>query len=175
MLIDQEEEDRIDNVNELSSVFLDVMETYDGTNLEKLELFFQDLTLKTESDDNKDDFNIKYSDLALYIHTWGNTYDKDYKPVSELVDVKKMIKNIVSLPLYDDAKILEEKVAQIYKSFIFFGVSKNKRYRKIFIFGIPIIFNRLDFINKVSWWIPSAKLRARFRRHFTSKIDAEIY
>ncbi len=57
MLEDKEEDDRLDNVMELSSVLLDAEEFYEGTNKERLESFLLDLALKTDTDNIKEDDN----------------------------------------------------------------------------------------------------------------------
>lgn len=57
MLVTEKEEERIENIKELFSVFAESEEAYDGTNLEKLEQFLLDLSLKTDADNVKDDKN----------------------------------------------------------------------------------------------------------------------
>lgn len=57
MLEAADEQDRLDNVMELSSVLLDASEFYEGTNKEKLEAFLLDLALKTDTDNVSDDDN----------------------------------------------------------------------------------------------------------------------
>ena len=52
MLIEQKEEERIDNIKELLSVFKEQSDLYSGSNLEVLSEFLNDLALRTDADDD---------------------------------------------------------------------------------------------------------------------------
>ena len=57
MLVTDKEEERIENIKELFSVFAESAEAYSGTNIEKLEQFLLDLSLKTDADNKNDNKN----------------------------------------------------------------------------------------------------------------------
>lgn len=57
MLVTDKEEERIENIKELFSVFAESEEAYSGTNIEKLEQFLLDLSLKTDADNKNDNKN----------------------------------------------------------------------------------------------------------------------
>ena len=50
MLKNENEDERIDNIMELKSIMKDIMETQEGTNIEKLKNYLLDLALKTDVD-----------------------------------------------------------------------------------------------------------------------------
>ena len=53
-----DEEERIENVNEFRSVLSEAVETYGGDNVNVLASLLQDLTLRTDTDNRKDDDNV---------------------------------------------------------------------------------------------------------------------
>ena len=75
MLQQADEEDRIDNVLELKSIMKDIMESYEGTNQEKLKSFLLDLSLRTDVD------NINESDDKVKLMTFHQAKGLEYKVV----------------------------------------------------------------------------------------------
>ena len=75
MLKIADEEDRIDNVMELKSIMKDIMESYEGTNKEKLSAFLMDLALKTDVD------NVDESDDKVKMMTFHQAKGLEYKVV----------------------------------------------------------------------------------------------
>ena len=75
MLRNNEEEDRIDNVMELKSIMQDVMESYEGNNIEKLQAFLLDLALKTDVD------NISEGDNRVKLMSYHQAKGLEYKVV----------------------------------------------------------------------------------------------
>jgi DNA helicase-2/ATP-dependent DNA helicase PcrA len=70
-----DEEDRIDNVMELKSIMKDIMESYEGTNKEKLSEFLMDLALKTDVD------NVEETDDKVKLMTFHQSKGLEYKVV----------------------------------------------------------------------------------------------
>lgn len=81
MLQQADEEDRIDNVMELKSIMKDIMESYEGTNTEKLSSFLADLALKTDVDNiNESDDKVK---LMTFHQAKGLEYPVVFMPAME--------------------------------------------------------------------------------------------
>ena len=81
MLKQADEEDRIDNVMELKSIMKDIMESYDGENVEKLKAFLADLALKTDVDNiSEDDDKVK---LMTFHQAKGLEYKVVFMPAME--------------------------------------------------------------------------------------------
>ena len=75
MLEQAEEEDRIDNVKELKSIMKDIMESYEGENIDKLRAFLADLALRTDVD------NINETDDKVRLMTFHQAKGLEYKVV----------------------------------------------------------------------------------------------
>lgn len=75
MLEQAEEEDRIDNVMELKSIMKDIMESYEGENVDKLKSFLLDLALRTDVD------NINETDDKVRLMTFHQAKGLEYKVV----------------------------------------------------------------------------------------------
>ena len=76
-----EEEDRIDNVLELKSIMKDIMESYEGENIDKLKTFLLDLALKTDVDNiNEDEEKVK---LMTFHQAKGLEYKVVFMPAME--------------------------------------------------------------------------------------------
>lgn len=75
MLQQAQEEDRIDNVMELKSIMKDIMESYEGDNVEKLQAFLLDLALRTDVD------NISEEDDKVKLMTFHQAKGLEYKVV----------------------------------------------------------------------------------------------
>ena len=75
MLEQAEEEDRIDNVMELKSIMKDIMESYEGENVDKLKSFLLDLALRTDVD------NISEADDKVRMMTFHQAKGLEYKVV----------------------------------------------------------------------------------------------
>ncbi len=75
MLEQADEEDRIDNVFELKSIMKDIMESYEGDNIDKLSAFLADLALKTDVD------NIKEDEDKIKMMTFHQAKGLEYKIV----------------------------------------------------------------------------------------------
>lgn len=75
MLQQADEEDRIDNVMELKSIMKDIMESYEGENVDKLIAFLSDLALKTDVD------NISEDEEKVKLMTFHQAKGLEYKVV----------------------------------------------------------------------------------------------
>ena len=81
MLQQADEEDRIDNVMELKSIMKDIMESYEGENVDKLIAFLSDLALKTDVDNiNEDEEKVK---LMTFHQAKGLEYKVVFMPAME--------------------------------------------------------------------------------------------
>lgn len=58
MLMSEEDQDRLNNIYELKGVFKEIDEFYEGTPLEKLSGFMQDLALRTDMDDETEEDSV---------------------------------------------------------------------------------------------------------------------
>ena len=75
MLEQAEEDDRIDNVMELKSIMKDIMESYEGENIDKLKAFLADLALRTDVD------NVDERDDKVKLMTFHQAKGLEYKVV----------------------------------------------------------------------------------------------
>ena len=73
--------------------------------------------------------------------------------------------NIISDYQNLEQKLEEQKLKSNW--FTLFGISNNKEYIRIVIFGIKLTLKiNKSIISKISWWIPIKKLRENFRNKF---------
>lgn len=73
--------------------------------------------------------------------------------------------NIISDYQNLEQKLEEQKLKSNW--FTLFGISNNKEYIRIILFGIKLTLKiNKSIISKISWWIPIKKLRENFRNKF---------
>ncbi len=117
---------------------------------------------------------IKRSELLNYFTSWAMSYSthKDINVLpSDTLNTQKLVDNIISLPINNSPEEVEKKVVYKTNAFeekysIFIGMFNDKKYFKLFIFGLAITFNRKKLVSKLAWFIPVRRLRDLFRDKF---------